>query len=728
MALRVNHNIAALDAQRNLALTTGRMNGLMEKLSSGYRINRAADDPAGLVISEQFRAQIAGLKRAISNSTGSINMIQTAEGSLNEINSLLVSMRELAIHAANEGFNDVEQLAADQAEIENAIKTIDRIAANTQFGTKKLLDGSRENIATITSSNTSNLTIIQSGLETGTHSISATKTTDAAVSFNTTSLGISLNGTGTPTNLEEKVYAVDVLQSSVGAQKTSTANITIADGFGNGIRFAATAAAATIHSGNTMGAAATASNAGTYTLQLNYQEYGESVTGDQEIAIAVADTDAMADLRTRWNTAIAANSYLSGKIEMATVGATNQFVIRSVNEGSDFALKMTSSTTTAATDVWDFTGSGDGDGRSNRGVSLNVLKTTAGTYDGTAGVQDVTIGAGTYSTMTALNTALQGALDTAFGANEVLSEVVNDYQISWTTRDEGSTYSLKMSDEDTGDQYNKAQYVLNFAVDSVATSGTDSLVSFDGYVNVLTDVRFGTTHTTTLYNKADDGGANSTRGSLGITVGDAASGIDTGNLLLTSLAARFGVSLDGAAATEAIAGRDTLVYNNDRTQSIKVNYALDSTGGTETISNTDQSLVFQIGANVGQTAQVSLRNMAATALGKGLVANMFNSLSSINVETSQGAQDAQAIIDSAINEVTNTRGSLGSFTKNTLESNLRNLRVAEQNLTASESEIRDTDMASAMSDFIKEQILMQAGTAMLAQANQMPQVVLSLFQ
>ena len=106
MSLRINHNIAALDAQRNLSLTTRALARSMEKLSSGYRINRASDDPAGLVISEQFRAQIAGLGRAISNSEGSINMIQTAEGALNEINNLLVSMRELAIHAANEGFND----------------------------------------------------------------------------------------------------------------------------------------------------------------------------------------------------------------------------------------------------------------------------------------------------------------------------------------------------------------------------------------------------------------------------------------------------------------------------------------------------------------------------------------------------------------------------------------------------------------------------------------------
>jgi flagellin len=119
--------------------------------------------------------------------------------------------------------------------------------------------------------------------------------------------------------------------------------------------------------------------------------------------------------------------------------------------------------------------------------------------------------------------------------------------------------------------------------------------------------------------------------------------------------------------------------------------------------------------------------MSASTLGSNLAGNMFRSLSQINVTTVQGAQDAQSVVDAAINEVSTTRGTLGSFQKNTLESNLRNLRVAAQNLTAAESQIRDTDMAREMSEFTKNQILLQAGIAMLAQANQVPQVVLSLF-
>ncbi|MBU8932754.1 MAG: hypothetical protein KOO62_01990, partial [candidate division Zixibacteria bacterium] len=192
-------------------------------------------------------------------------------------------------------------------------------------------------------------------------------------------------------------------------------------------------------------------------------------------------------------------------------------------------------------------------------------------------------------------------------------------------------------------------------------------------------------------------------------------------------AATYDVRLNGGPAISVSAGASSTIYNAERTESVQVKYGLASAGGTETISNVDRSLVFQIGGNVGQTSEVSLRSMGTASLGKSLAGNMFSSLSAIDVTTVQGSQDSQSIIDAAINEVSTTRGTLGSFQKNTLDSNLRNLRIAAQNLTASESQIRDTDMAVEMSEFTKNQILLQAGVAMLAQANQVPQIILSLF-
>jgi len=141
MSLRINTNTTALNALRNLQSTTNAVATSIERLSSGLRINRAADDPAGLIISENLRAQIDGMNQAVANSQDAMNLIKTAEGALNEINMLLRSIRTLAVHAANTGVNDSGAVRADQSQIDSAIASIDRIATQTQFGTKKLLDG-----------------------------------------------------------------------------------------------------------------------------------------------------------------------------------------------------------------------------------------------------------------------------------------------------------------------------------------------------------------------------------------------------------------------------------------------------------------------------------------------------------------------------------------------------------------------------------------------------------
>ena len=134
MPLTITNNIASLNAQNNLSRTSSLMNKSLERLSSGLKINRGADGPAALVISEQQRAQIAGLKAAIDNTNKAVALVQTGEGALSEINALLTKIRSLAIDSANTGANDIYSLAANQSEIKNAIDTIDRISANTQFG------------------------------------------------------------------------------------------------------------------------------------------------------------------------------------------------------------------------------------------------------------------------------------------------------------------------------------------------------------------------------------------------------------------------------------------------------------------------------------------------------------------------------------------------------------------------------------------------------------------
>lgn len=147
MAMIVQHNLTAMNTNRQLGISTNAMAKSTEKLSSGYRINRAADDAAGLAISEKMRSQIRGLDKASANAADGISMIQTAEGALNESHSILQRMRELAIQAAN-GTETDEDRGNIQDEIEQLQEELDRIASDTEFNQMNLLDGSLSSAST----------------------------------------------------------------------------------------------------------------------------------------------------------------------------------------------------------------------------------------------------------------------------------------------------------------------------------------------------------------------------------------------------------------------------------------------------------------------------------------------------------------------------------------------------------------------------------------------------
>lgn len=140
--MMINHNIMAMNAYRNLAVNYNMMARSMERLSSGLRINRAADDPAGLAISEKMRAQIRGLEMAEKNALDGISLLQTAEGALNETHAILQRIRELAVQAANDTYMTEGDRQAMQMEVNELLDELDAIAGRTEFNGQKLLDGS----------------------------------------------------------------------------------------------------------------------------------------------------------------------------------------------------------------------------------------------------------------------------------------------------------------------------------------------------------------------------------------------------------------------------------------------------------------------------------------------------------------------------------------------------------------------------------------------------------
>jgi flagellin len=181
--MRINDNIMSLNAYRNLSQTESNMGKSLEKLSSGFRINRAADDAAGLVISEGLSAQVSGLQQATRNAQDGISVVQTAEGALNQVNVMLNRMRDLAVQAAN-GSNDPAARSAANNEIVELKSEISRVASQTKFGTQSLLDGTYGNqAATITGTaflGTAGHIVIGSGGTAGT----ATVVVDGTTSYN----------------------------------------------------------------------------------------------------------------------------------------------------------------------------------------------------------------------------------------------------------------------------------------------------------------------------------------------------------------------------------------------------------------------------------------------------------------------------------------------------------------------------------------------------------------
>jgi flagellin len=201
----------------------------------------------------------------------------------------------------------------------------------------------------------------------------------------------------------------------------------------------------------------------------------------------------------------------------------------------------------------------------------------------------------------------------------------------------------------------------------------------------------------------------------------------------TSVTVENGTDVAGEINGEISTGKGQVLTGDDGSgtaEGIKVRYSGESLppgGNAGTVTFSQNSLTFQIGANGDEHSEISLRSIKTNDLGRGENnSSNFKSLSEILVLNADQAQDAIRVIDQAIEEVNATRGKMGAFQKNNLESNLNYLRIAHENAISSESVIRDADMAEEMATFTRNQIMMEASTSMMAQANQNSMTVLKL--
>lgn len=642
MSLRINHNIASINGHRNMLKNDMAISKSLEKLSSGLRINRAADDAAGLIISEQMRAQISGLGKAISNTETAVAMVQTAEGALDEMNTLLTKARELALHAANAGANDAGQLAADQSELDNIVSSITRIAENTQFGTKKILDGNLSNSKVLNATAVSQFT--QTGLTKGDISVNVTTagvkgaSTGTAVSdaqataLTNAGTGITVNGSSTFDN--------QTTLSILKADRTTLSSVTVAAG---------TSVSDAIGLLNATKSGVTASLAASGAFALAADDFGTYANGSRLVIQGGSTTANVGyDIGVAAPTGVLVGG-VNAQINRGTNGTAAVVTNSALNDAAATTIfKADASSagvaTSAVTGAHAFLADTTLELVDAGGKVLASVVAAADATAGSAAAGDTTVA----EAFTALSAASNGKFTVANGT----AGTVN---ITATNKDAASNgVFLRIT-------------AASSSVSGATATGVDNTSTGFGGVGLTVEGDRGTSFS----------GKNST-------------GSQTVNLSLAS-------GIGGAVAS----------YANALT--------------------VQDGAVFQIGANQGQTIALSISSVKATDLGLGVVSGTsLDSLRSGAFLTGGRAQEAIGVIDAAIDDVTNLRGSLGAVQANGLESNLNSLRATMENTIAAESIIRDVDFAAESATFTRNSIMIQASTAMLAQANQLPQNVLQL--
>lgn len=574
MGLRVNNNITALIAHRNLQIVDFQLQRSIERLSSGLRINRAADDPANYITSEQMRTQIEGIGQAITNTVDSISMIQTVEGAFDEIESLLRSMRTLTLHAANTGPNDTESIANDQIQIQNAIESLSQIATTRKYGSKVLLDG---------------------GLG------------------KTAAMGASTATLSTRFNLAYSFMRTD-------ADSTTTADFRT-----------------TGNSGTILG-----------TVQLR-------VATSQDLARLAVIQERATFGKANGNVA-ALNVDETLTVNGVQIKLTSGMNIIQVKEAINAVAAQT-------------------------GASALIVRTAANSSASVATLS--------------LNTTATGGLLAA------------NLSLRLYSRNLGSAYKITV----TSDKDNSAGNTTGFG-------GAATVFQTGQNARGFLWIRYGKSSAGVL--------ASATLRVPLVGVGNVLKAMDQDFMLNIFKKGNVKVNFKGLSinmagpAANVFRGSQNSLTVTASAASINTNISVSSLSFNITLN--EAPIFFQIGPNKGEGVEQTVNNMKPSTLGQSGV------LSNVDVRSAAGAQSALTVIEEALNQVLKERGRIGSFQKQFLESTKANLAVYKENYQAAESNIRDTDVAAEMITFTRTQILMQSGTAMLAQANLAPQSVLQLLR
>jgi flagellin len=721
----INTNISALAAQGSLSNVNKKMSVSMERLSTGMRINSAKDDAAGLSISNRMTSQIRGYAVAIRNSNDGISMTQTAEGALGQIGDMLQRMRELAVQSSN-GSNSADNRAAIQAEVLQLKNEINNIATKTSHNDIKLLDGSAGDI------------VLQTGVNTG--DTMALKFESAQAK----DLGI-----GTPlalTSLAKSTTALargDLLINGVHVDATIAQDdaLSFASNSGSAIAKAAainkvsdlTGVVATVGKTVVYGSSQTAnasSAVATGTISING-------VATSTLAFAVSESTDLA--RSKTIDAINAISAQTG-VKALDGGDAAHGVVLVAEDGRNITVSYSASgimgvagvrtetTTTVGTTAASYVGtysltSVDG---SDISLSSRVGGTIANAdfYTGTYKANVAQFVSAARAASIAAPTALEGN-DLVINGISVGPALTSDDTATFATTTSATKASSAIA---TAAAINRVKDLTGvtakananilvgtgFATGVSTTTSSATSIFLNG-VTISANVTADTTRAD-LVNLI-----NLKTGQTGVVASDNGDG-------LTLVAAdgrtiSLGVDNAGAAGSTAVAAIGMATINGSTALATSSATTAGAMAFISTVS-LESDKVFEIASgSVGNTDFGTLGFVQGTYGGSSDMLNVEH----LDVSTQSGAMVAISAIDSAINQVSMQQSRAGAY-QNRLDAVVNNLTESNQNMSASRSRILDTDYAQETTNLAKSQIISQAATAMLAQANQAGQSVLALLK
>jgi flagellin len=713
----INTNVKALVAQESMRSNNLKLSTTMERLATGLRINSAKDDAAGLAISNRMTAQVRGFTMAIKNANDGVSMAQTADGAYNQVTSMLQRMRELSVQAANGSMSDADR-GSIQLEIDELKMEIDNVANKTHFNNIKLLDGSAKNIKLQTGANEGDL------MDIGFDSVK-TKDIGSGARPALTSVGGAVTATTNNSMASGDLVLNGVLVgASLATDDTKS--------FGDRVDATQTDSVATSAIAKAAAINRVSDQSGVFAKVNDTQVRGSVMT-----AAALTGTITINGVATASITTTEDAEVSRGLVANAINNISTQTGVRAVNTGDDRqgVILVAEDGRNITLEFDTLTAAATGVGAANTYVGTYSLYTTDGSavsIEHQVGNED-TFGSsgfrlGSFSADVAQMVTINRDTGTSAGALEGDTLVINDIAIA-AARDTLDTASAD-TDLTTGNAITQSIKSRSAIAIAAAINEKTSLhgVTAVAEANVLRGSSF----------TADD----SLNGDLyinGVTVEGVSGG--NRNAIIDKINEYSGqTGVVARAYGEAV----ELVAEDGRNISL-------AAGGTLTAASLGLTDVLTVtGAGNAETsttyyASVRLTSDKAFTVERGnqedptdfealgfRVGTFGGSdtgmkIAEINVGTQLGASMAITAIDAAINDVAGSQARSGAF-QNRLESTISVLSESVENTTASRSRILDTDYAQETTALARSQIIQQAATAMLAQANQQSQSVLALLQ